>query len=50
MYIQSASLNSKPLTRTWLSHDEITGGGTLVLQMGATPNRTWGAALADRPR
>jgi len=50
MYIQSASLNGKPLTRTWITHDQIANGGTLVLQMGPTPNRTWGVASADRPR
>jgi predicted alpha-1,2-mannosidase len=50
MYIQSATLNGKPLTRTWLTHDQIAAGGTLVLQMGATPNRSWGAGLADRPK
>jgi putative alpha-1,2-mannosidase len=50
MYIQSATLNGKPLTRSWLTHDQIAAGGTLVLQMGATPNRSWGAAPADRPK
>ena len=50
VYIQSASLNGKPLTRTWITHDQIANGGTLLLQMGSTPNRTWGVASADRPR
>ena len=50
MYIQSATLNGKPLTRTWLTHDQITAGGTLVLGMGPEPNREWGAGAADRPR
>ena len=50
MYIQSATLNGKPLTRTWLTHDQIAAGGTLMLQMGAAPNRGWGAGPADRPR
>ena len=49
MYIQSATLNDQPLTRTWLTHKEIVSGGTLVFQMGSAPNRKWGAAPADRP-
>ena len=49
MYIQTAALNGKPLARTWLTHEQVVAGGTLVLQMGPTPNRSWGAAVADRP-
>ena len=49
VYIQSASLNGKPLTRSWLSRDEVTSGGTLKLVMGPKPNLTWGSAEADRP-
>jgi predicted alpha-1,2-mannosidase len=35
VYIQSASLNGKPLERRYLRHSEITAGGTLLLQMGS---------------
>jgi predicted alpha-1,2-mannosidase len=49
VYIQSATLDGKPLTRTWLSHAEIVGGGELVLKMGPEPNRTWGQRPEDRP-
>ena len=49
VYIQSAKLNGKPLNRSWISHQEITAGGKLELTMGATPNRSWGSALEDRP-
>jgi predicted alpha-1,2-mannosidase len=48
-YIQSATLNGKPFTRSWISHDEIVAGGTLVLNMGPKPNQSFGAAPADRP-
>jgi predicted alpha-1,2-mannosidase len=48
-YIQSATLNGRPITRSWISHDEITAGGKLVLTMGPTPNITFGSAPADRP-
>jgi len=40
-YIQSASLNGAPLDRPWLSHEEITKGGKLVLIMGRKANKTW---------
>ena len=49
LFIQSATLNGKPLSRTWITHEQIVAGGTLVLEMGAAPNRAWGAAAADRP-
>jgi len=49
IYIQSATLNGKPLSRSWITHDEIVAGGKLVLVMGSEPNRTWGTAPADRP-
>jgi putative alpha-1,2-mannosidase len=48
-YIQSATLNGKPITRSWISHAEITAGGKLVLTMGPAPNTTFGTAPADRP-
>jgi predicted alpha-1,2-mannosidase len=48
-YIQSATLNGQPYTRAWLTQDQIVAGGTLVLQMGPAPNRSWGVASADRP-
>jgi len=43
-YIQSATLNGKPLERFWLTHAEIVDGGTLVFEMGSEPNGAWGAA------
>jgi putative alpha-1,2-mannosidase len=42
IFIQSASLNSRPLNRSWLRHEEIAGGGELVFVMGALPNKKWG--------
>ena len=39
-YIQEARLNGEKLTRPFLSHQEITRGGTLELQMGKRP-RDW---------
>ncbi len=41
-YIQSATLNGKPLNRSWLTHEEIIKGGELVYEMGSSPNKSWG--------
>jgi predicted alpha-1,2-mannosidase len=49
IYIQSASLDGKRLDHAWLTHDQITAGGTLKLVMGPTPNREWGHAQDVRP-
>ena len=49
IYIQSATLNGKPWDKPWFSHDEIAGGGKLILQMGASPNKNWGASPGDAP-
>jgi predicted alpha-1,2-mannosidase len=48
-YIQSATLNGEPMSKTWLSHEEITGGGTLIFEMGPEPNMDWGSSMADIP-
>ncbi len=42
-YVLKATLNGKPLTRSWFRHDEIVGGGKLVLTMGSAPSE-WGRA------
>ena len=49
IYIQSAVLNGKPLSRAWLLHSEIVSGGTLELQMGPTPNKEWGSGKENLP-
>jgi predicted alpha-1,2-mannosidase len=41
-YIQSASLNGKPLDKPWISHSDIVNGGILIFEMGQTPNKEWG--------
>ena len=38
-YIQSATLNGQPLTRGYITYDEIMNGATLVFEMGSTPNK-----------
>jgi len=49
IYIQSATLNGRPLTKPWLTHDEVFSGGKLEVVMGDTPNKQWGAAEGNEP-
>lgn len=48
-YIQSATLNGKPLLRPWLTHEDVKNGATLVLVMGERPNKEWGASTDAVP-
>jgi predicted alpha-1,2-mannosidase len=48
-YIQTATLNGKPLNKPWFLHQDIADGGTLVLEMGDRPNKLWGSAPEDAP-
>jgi putative alpha-1,2-mannosidase len=41
-YIQSVTLNGKPLDRNWISHEEIRKGGLLIITAGDKPNKSWG--------
>ena len=41
-YIQSATLNGKPLDKPFIDHETLMAGGKLVLEMGAEPNVNWG--------
>jgi putative alpha-1,2-mannosidase len=38
LYVQSAELNGQTIHRAWLTHSELTAGGTLLLNMGPTPS------------
>ena len=49
VYIQSATLNGKPYTKSWIHHDDIMSGSTLVFEMGPLPNKEWGSAFKYRP-
>jgi predicted alpha-1,2-mannosidase len=42
-YVQSAELNGKRLEVPRFAHSDVVKGGTLVLEMGATPNKSWGS-------
>ena len=49
IYIQSASLNGSNYTKSYLKHQDITNGGTMVFIMGDQPNKNWGTSAEDRP-
>lgn len=49
IYIQSATWNGRPYTKTYITHDMIRQGGTLRFTMGAQPNRSWGTNKEDLP-
>jgi len=49
LYIQSVTLNGKPLAQTWITHKDILAGGTLKFVMGPKANESLGQALAERP-
>lgn len=42
MYIQNASFNGKKWNKYWFYHEDFIKGGTLELELGATPNKKWG--------
>jgi len=44
IYIQSATLNGRPLNKPWFYHEELVNGGSLVLKMGPKPNEKWGSS------
>ncbi len=43
-FIQSATLNGNEFDRAWLSHEELTAGGVLKLEMGPVPNPNWASS------
>lgn len=49
IYIDSVELNGKELTRSWLTHAQITSAGELRFRMSSKPNKDWAAAPANRP-
>jgi len=49
IYIQSAKLNGKVYTRTYITQNDITNGGTLEFVMGKQPDKKWGIGVNDAP-
>jgi putative alpha-1,2-mannosidase len=48
LYIQSATLNGKPLETPVIRYDDIMAGGSLQFVMGPAPSR-WAAAWSPHP-
>ena len=48
-YILSGTLNGQSFDRTWITHEEITNGGTLIFEMGPEPNKKWGRGKNSTP-
>jgi putative alpha-1,2-mannosidase len=50
VYIQSAKLNGRPLEgRFWITHEELAAGGRLEIELGPTPNKSWGVTKPEHP-
>lgn len=49
IYIQSAQLNSKPYSKSYIAHQDIVSGGRLSFTMGSKPNKSWGSRSSDIP-
>jgi predicted alpha-1,2-mannosidase len=49
IYIQSARLNGKTYTKTYITYTDITDGGILEFVMGNTPDKKWGTGKNDKP-
>jgi predicted alpha-1,2-mannosidase len=48
-FVGSVRLNNKPLTRTFIRHEEIMAGGELHFVMQSRPDKHWGSSAASRP-
>lgn len=48
-YVGKVTLNGVPVTRAYLRHDEVMGGGELRFSMQASPNKAWATRPGDRP-
>lgn len=49
IYIQSVKLNGKDYSKSYLIHADIVSGGELIFEMGAQPNKKWGAGEGNYP-
>ena len=48
-YVQSATLDGKPLNRAWFGDSAIRPGGVLHLDMGAQAGTAWASGADDVP-
>jgi putative alpha-1,2-mannosidase len=48
-YIQSAKLNGRPHDVSFVRHEDVMKGGTLVFVMGAKPDHKWASSPSAAP-
>ena len=48
-YVQSVTLNGRPLTRSYLTYEDIANGGTVAFVMGDQPSKSWGKNRGECP-
>ncbi|MBR4645878.1 MAG: GH92 family glycosyl hydrolase [Bacteroidales bacterium] len=48
-YIQSVTIDGKPLTRSYITYEEIANGGVIEFTMGDDPNSIWGKGKGEGP-
>lgn len=49
IYIQSATMNGQSYDKSYITHDDIVGGATMVFEMGAKPNKKWASTPQSAP-
>lgn len=49
VYIKAVTLNGKPYTKTYITHQQMLQGGTLVFQMDSKPNKNFGKTKDSWP-
>ncbi|KOS17711.1 putative glycosidase [Escovopsis weberi] len=49
IYIQSATLNGKPYTKSWFDHGFFTNGGVIELTLGPKKSQIWGVGRDNVP-
>ncbi|KAK0350685.1 hypothetical protein LTR94_028037, partial [Friedmanniomyces endolithicus] len=48
-YVGSVSLNGRPLSTAYITHEQILAGGELRFVMSAEPDRSWAVSPQARP-
>ena len=48
-YIRGATLNGQSFNKTFLTHEQITGGGEVIFNMTSAPDYKWATAPESRP-
>jgi putative alpha-1,2-mannosidase len=41
-YVQSVTFNGESINNSWIYWSDLMKGGTLIFNMGAEPNKSWG--------